>query len=168
MSNKELVVFSSIISAGLITPEEYISCCDEIILNEDEPSQLVMDISLLKDKDEAARRLLNETYDNFEENYPVPEAGFFEACSEYLKYQSNHISWEEFLRSAILIAEHGPCQCSANDFNRFLEAFVASGKSEILAKRQSEHLLGVFKEELEEVEFYRQMVAQRGLTSLSS
>ncbi len=168
MSNKELVVFSSIISAGLITPEEYMSCCDEIILGEEEPSQLVMDLSMLKDKDEAARRLLNEAYDNFEEKYPVPETGFFEICAEYLKYQSNHISWAKFLRSAILIAEYGPCQWTANDFNRFFEAFLASGESEILAKRQSEHLLGVLKEELEEVEFYRQMVAQRNLASLSS
>lgn len=168
MSNKELVVFSSIISAGLITPEEYISCCDEIILSEEEPSQLVMDLSLLRDKDDAAKRLLDEAYCNFEEKYPVPEPGFFEVCSQYLKYQSDHITWAEFLRSAILIAEHGPCQWGANDFNRFLEAFVVSGESEILEKRQSEHLSGVLNEELEKVKLYRQMVAQRNLTSLCS
>lgn len=168
MSNKELVVFASIISAGLITPEEYISCCDEIILSEEEPSQLVMDLSLLKDKDDAAKRLLDEAYGNFEEKYPVPEPGFFEVCLEFIKYQSDHISWAEFIRSAILIAEHEPCQWGANDFNKFLEAFVASGESETLAKRQSEHLSGVLNEELEEVELYRQMIAQRNLTSLSS
>jgi hypothetical protein len=167
MSNKALVVLSSIISAGLITPEEYIACCDEIILSEQEPSQLVMDLSLLRDKADAARRLLDEAYGNFAEKYPVPAPGFFEVCAEYLKYQSDHITWAEFLRSAILIAEHGQCQWGANDFHRCLEAFVASGESEVLAKRQSEHLSGVLNEELAEVELYRQMVAQRNLTILS-
>ena len=166
MSNKALVVLSSIISAGLITPEEYIACCDEIILSEQEPSQLVMDLSLLRDKADAARRLLDEAYGNFAEKYPVPAPGFFEVCAEYLKYQSAHITWAEFLRSAILIAEHGQCQWGANDFHRCLEAFVASGESEILAKRQSEHISGVLNEELAEVELYRQMVAQRNLTML--
>lgn len=168
MGNKEIVTFASIISAGLITPEEYIPCCDDIILKEDEPPELVMDLSLLKDKDAAVKRLLDEAYDNFEEKYPFPETGFFEVCAEFIKFQSGNISWSYFLRSAILIAEHGRCQWSVNDFNRFLEAHLENGESEILAKNQSEHIAGVLKEEIEEINFYRKMVEQRNLTSLSS
>lgn len=168
MSNKEIVTFASIVSAGLITPEEYIPCCDDIILKEDEPSELVMDLALLKDKDAAVRRLLNEAYDNFGEKYPFPETGFFEVCAEFIKFQSGNIGWGDFLRSAVHIAEHCRCQWSLSDFNKFLESYLENDESEILAKSQSEHLAGVLKEEIEEVEFYRKMVEQRNLTSLCS
>ena len=168
MSNEKLVIFSSIVSAGLITPEEYIPCCDEIILKEEEPQEWIMDLSLMKDKDDAAKRLLDEAYNNFEEKYPVPEIGFFEICSEFLKFQSGASGWGDFLRSAILIAEHGRCQWSEHDFARFLDAYVASGESDILATNQSEHLSGVLKEDIEEIKFFQEVVEQRNLTSLSS
>ncbi|MBH0059480.1 hypothetical protein I6F65_21345 [Pseudoalteromonas sp. SWXJZ94C] len=168
MSNKEIVIFASIVSAGLITPEEYISCCDDLILKEDEPCELIMDLALLKDKDAAVKRLLSEAYDNFEEMYPFPETGFFEVCVEFIKFQSGNVGWSDFLRSAILIAEQGRCQWSADDFNRFLESYLANDESEILTKNQSEHLAGVLKEEIEKIDLYRKMVEQRNLTSLSS
>lgn len=94
MSNKEIVTFASIISLGLITPEEYISCCDDIILKEDEPSELVMDLALLKDKDAAVKRLLDEAYSNFDEKYPIPD--FFEVCANFLKFQSGSIGRATF------------------------------------------------------------------------
>jgi hypothetical protein len=166
MSNKDLVIFSSIISAGLITPEEYIACCDEIILKSNEPPALVMDLSLMKDKDAAVNRLLTEAYDNFEEKYPFPETGFFEICAEFFKFQSRQIGWGDFLHTAVCIAEHGRCQWSASEFNKFLEAYLDNGESEVLENRQSQHMLGVLQEEIEEIKRYRKMVEQRDLTLL--
>ncbi|WP_445357931.1 hypothetical protein [Microbulbifer sp. ANSA005] len=120
MSNRDLVTFATIISAGLIKSTDYIPCCDEIILREGEPSELIMDLSLLKDEDAAVKRLLSEAYGNFEENYPSIETGFYEVCAKFLMYQSGEIDWSNFLESAIYIAEHGRCQWDAPDFQRFL------------------------------------------------
>jgi hypothetical protein len=86
----------------------------------------------------------------------------------FLKFQSGKIGWGDFLRSAILIAERGRCQWGANDFNRFLKAYLENSESDILAKNQSEHLLGVLQEEIEEINLYRKLVEQRNFTSLSS
>jgi hypothetical protein len=167
MGNKELVTLASLISAGLIKSDDYIPCCDEIILREDSPSELIMDLSLLKDEDAAVNRILSEAYSNFEENYPLPETGYFEVCAKFLMYQSGNITWEEYLRSAIDIAEHGSCQWGANEFNRFLEAYLDSGSSEVLAQNQSEYLAEVLKEEIDEIGFYQNMIEKRNLTSLS-
>jgi hypothetical protein len=126
-----------------------------------------MDLSLLKDEEAAVKRLLSEAYGNIEESYPLPGTGYFEVCAMFLMYKSGEIGWEYFLRSAINIAEHGICQWGANDFNRFLKAYLESGCREKLAKNQSEQLAGVFKEEIEEIRIYQTMIEKRNLTSFS-
>lgn len=168
MSNKDLVSLASIISAGLITSDEYIACCDEIILTEDEPSELIMDLSLIRDEELAVKRLLSEAYGNFGEDYPKLGEGFFQVCASYLRYQSGGITWEEFLRSAVLIAEHDSCQWSVSDFSRLLVAYMENGCDAALAKRQSEHMAGVLKEDLEEIRYYQELVRSRNLTRLST
>ena len=166
MSNKDLVIFASIISAGLIKPADYIPCCDEIIVNEEDPSELIIDLSLMKDEDAGVKRLLSEAYGNFEEDYPLPDVGFLDVCASFMKFQSGRISWETFLRSAIDVAEHGRCQWSANDFCRFLDSYMASDSNDVLTTNQSQNMAGVLKEDIEEINFYQEMVKQRNLTSL--
>lgn len=167
MSNKDLVIFASVISAGLIKSGDYIPCCDEIIIKEDEPSELIMDLSLMTDEGEAVKCLLKEAYDNFEEKYPLPDPGYFEVCAEFMRFQSGKIDWGDFLRSAIDIAEHGPCQWTAYDFRKFLDAYIENDSSEIIAENQSQHMEGVLKEDIEEIGFYIEIVEKRNLTSLS-
>ena len=166
MSNENLVTFAAIISSGLIKPEEYIACCDDIIANEEHPSTLIIDLPLSKSEDSAAHRLLLEAYGNFKASYPSLRSGFFEVCAKFIKYKSRECSWENFLRSAIYIAGHDSCQWGVSDFERFLEAYLASGSSSFLAYNQSEHVAGVLKEEMEEIDFFRSMVEQSNLKLL--
>lgn len=168
MNNKELLTFAAIISVGLITPDEYVSCCDDIIREDDEPSALVLDLALIKDNDMAVQRLLAEAYGRFEEDYSFDDQGFYEVCSEFLKYKEGKIGWAKFLGSAMDIADHDGCHWSASEFKRFLDSYESSGDSSVVAQNQANHLAAVFEEELVDIEYYRNKVRNRALTKRST
>ncbi len=164
MNNIELVTFASIISVGLIKSSDYIPWCDDIILREDNPPEFIMDMSLLKDEDAAAKRLVSEAYENVSESYSLVEIGFYEICASFLMYQSEEIDWEEFLRSAILIAEHGTCQLGEYELNRLLEIYLNNGSSQTMSEIQVGDMGCILKEQIDEIRLYQTMIEERNLT----
>ncbi|MEH6346700.1 MAG: hypothetical protein V7785_16525 [Bermanella sp.] len=164
MNNIELVTFASIISVGLIKSSDYIPWCDDIILTEDNPPEFIMDMSLLKDEDAAAKRLVSEAYENFSESYSLVEIGYYEICASFLIYQSGETNWEEFLRSAILIAEHGPCQLGGYELNQLLEIYLENGAGQSIAEIQVKDMGCILKEQIEEIRLYQSMIETRDLT----
>ncbi len=152
MKNEDLLNIAHLISVGIITPDDYILWCDKLILNAESASELVIDLSLIKDPQKAYERLLTEVYKKIDQKYSVSiNSGQSEVCSTFLSYKSSLITWEQFLYSAIEISELKSSGWQVNDYQRFLKAYLENGKPQSIELAQSTYVEEAFFEELSEL-----------------
>jgi len=158
MKNEDLINIAHLISVGIITPNDYIPWCDKLILSEESPSELVMDLSIIREPKKASERLLAEAYKNFSEQYTVPvNSGHEEVCSIFLSYKMSSISWEQFLSKAIEITELKGSGWTVNDYQRFLNAYLENGKPKPIELAQSKYTEEAFAEDLASLKSYLEM-----------
>lgn len=151
MNESQMVFLASLISAGVITPDEYVRWSDEQILKSSGADEWIIDLSLTRDSKKAVQIIRSKVCDDFNPNVNVFVTGHAELCASYLSYKSKKYTWEYFLQFAIKLSCEKNTGWIPNDFKRLLDSYIKCDKDSRLEENQAKYFYDAFEEDIEEV-----------------
>lgn len=151
MTPDQLITLASLIDTEAIGFPCYADWCDALIRAENAPPAWVLELSVERTPRKVAEILLAQANYVMSERWHILETGHLATAYAFLRYRSGRTSWEDFLRTAVLISHAKYSVWPTSDFDRFLEAYVENELASSIAHAQAKYLEQVLDEELNEL-----------------
>jgi hypothetical protein len=151
MTNAQLLTLACLISSGGISSDEYLTWAEKKIIEADRPPYWILQLVSESDPQKAVEIILQEARYVMVGRWHILEWGGLNMALLFLRHRRNLISWKEFLSGAIRIASVKPSPWSANDFQRFYDAYLDNDENPSISYNQAERVGEVLAEELLEL-----------------